>query len=137
MIVHADFTCPFCAVAHERLSGAPVRRVFRHLALRAKHPRAVAAACAAEAAGRQGAFWPFHDALYADQGRLEDPHLWARATALRLDLERFDADRRSDAVLARVEADTRAAVLAGAMTTPTFLRDGRPNSDLYARWVRK
>ena len=52
----------------------------------------------------QGAFWPMHDALFADQGRLEDPHLWARAEALGLDVVRFDADRRSEAVLARVKA---------------------------------
>lgn len=106
------------------------------MALRAKHPRAVAAACAAEAAGLQGLFWPFHDSLYEDQGRLDDPHLWARAEALGLDLDRFERDRRSEAVVARVEGQTRAAVLAGAMTTPTFLTDGRPDADLYARWVR-
>src|SRR3954447_22265579 len=107
LLVYADFTCPRCAVAHERLRDAPVRRVFRHLALRAKHPRAVALARAAEAAAAQGAFWPFHDALYADQGRQEDPHLWALVEGLDLDLERFEQDRRSGAVAEHVEADTR------------------------------
>ena len=43
-----------------------------------------------------------HDALFDDQARLEDPHLWARARRLGLDLARFDADRRSDAVAERV-----------------------------------
>lgn len=38
------------------------------------------------------------DAPFANQGRLEYPHLWIRATRLALDVERFDADRRSDAV---------------------------------------
>src|SRR6185503_11472882 len=88
VIVYADFTCPRCAVAHQRLRDAPVRRVFRHLALKAKHPRAVALGRAAEAAARQGAFWEVHDALYADQGRQDDPHLWALAERLGLDLER-------------------------------------------------
>jgi protein-disulfide isomerase len=125
MLVYADFTCPRCAVAHERLSEAPVRRVFRHLALRAKHPRAVAVARAAEAAAAQDAFWAFHDALYADQGRQEDPHLWALAERLGLDLERFEADRRGDPAGERVERDTREALRAGAMHTPTlFLPDG-------------
>lgn len=136
MIVYADFTCPFCAVAHERLSRREVRRVFRHLALKAKHPRAVATARAAEAAALQGAFWPFHDALYADQGRLEDPHLWALADRLGLDVDRFEADRRSEAVGERVRRDTQEAVLAGAMTTPAFFRDGRPDQDLYNDLVR-
>ena len=126
LLVYADFTCPRCAVAHERLRDAPVRRVFRHLALRAKHPRAVALARAAEAAAAQGAFWPFHDALYADQGRQDDPHVWALAERLGLDLERFEADRRGEDAAARVESDTRDALRAGAMHTPTlFLPDGR------------
>jgi protein-disulfide isomerase len=136
VIVYADFTCPYCAVAHERLSARPVRRVFRHLALKAKHPRAVAVAQAAEAAALQDAFWPFHDALYADQGRLEDPHLWALAERLDLDVDRFDEDRRSEAVVARVGRDTREAVLAGAMTTPTFFRAGAPDKGLYHDMVR-
>lgn len=126
VIVYADFTCPRCAVAHERLTGAPVRRAFRHLALRAKHPRAVALARAAEAADAQGAFWEFHDAVYADQGRLDDPHLWALAERLGLDVERFEADRRSERAAERVERETREALRAGAMHTPTlFLPDGR------------
>ncbi len=136
MVVYADFTCPFCALAHARLSERPHRRVFRHLALRAKHPRAVPLARAAEAAARQGAFWELHDALYADQGHLEDPHLWALAERLGLDVERFDADRRSEAVAARVHRDTQEAVLAGATTTPTFFRAGRPDAGLYHDLVR-
>ena len=55
-----------------------------------------------------------HDALFADQGRLEDPHLWARAERLGLDVARFDADRRSDAVAARVARATSAAACAPA-----------------------
>ena len=78
-------------------SDGRLRRVFRHFPVRSSHPRAWAAACAAEAAGLQGRFWEMHDSLFADQGRLEDPHLWERARGLGLDLERFDADRRGDA----------------------------------------
>jgi protein-disulfide isomerase len=131
VVMYADFTCPRCAVAHERLRDAPVRRVFRHLALKAKHPRAVALGRAAEAAARQGAFWAFHDALYDDQGRQDDPHLWALVQRLGLDLDRFEADRRDDAVAERVERDTREAVRAGAMHTPTlFLADGSRVDDI-------
>jgi protein-disulfide isomerase len=136
VIVYADFTCPYCAVAHEWLRAAPVRTVFRHFALKAKHTRAVPTALAAEAAAMQGAFWPFHDGLYDDQGRLDDPHLWARAEALGLDLERFDADRRSDAVAARVREDFRGGIRAGVATTPTlfaagFKHAGRPGPELW------
>jgi protein-disulfide isomerase len=136
VVVYADFTCPFCAVAHVRLTQRSARRVFRHLALKSKHPRAVPVARAAEAAALQDAFWPFHDAVYADQGRLDDPHLWALAERLGLDVERFEADRRSDPVAARVTRDTQEAVLAGAMTTPTFFRAGQPSESLYNELVR-
>jgi protein-disulfide isomerase len=124
VVVYGDFTCPACAKVHARLAILPVRRIFRHFALKAKHPRAPALAAAAEAAALQGAFWPFHDALYADQGRLDDPHLWARVTELGLDLERFDRDRRAPAVQARIQRDVRDGLRAGVALTPTFVVDG-------------
>ena len=120
VVLYADLTCPRCAVAHERLKAQDERVVFRHLALKARHPRALALAHAAEAAAAQGAFWPFADATYADQGCLEDPHLWDRARQLGLDVERFDADRRSDAVAARVQRDVKDALRAGATGTPAL-----------------
>jgi len=98
--------------------------VFRHFPVRSKHPRAWAAACAAEAAALQGAFWPMHNALLGDQGRLEDPHLWGRATALGLDLDRFEADRRGEAVAERVRRDFRSGIRAGVATTPALFLDG-------------
>ena len=70
-----------------------------------KHPRSPALHAAAEAAGAQGAFFEFVDSLYADRGHVDDPHLWERARALGLDLERFERDRRSAAVAARVRRD--------------------------------
>ncbi len=123
-VVYADYECPHCAVLCLRLAAGGERWAFRHFPVKSKHPRAWAAACAAEAAGLQGRFWEMHDALFADQGRLEDPHLWARAEALGLDLERFDLDRRSDAVAARVRRDFESGVRAGVVTTPTAFADG-------------
>ena len=128
VLFYADFTCPRCALAHERLTRAGAHVAFRHMALRAKHARAVPVACAAEAAAAQGAFWPFADALYADQGRLDDPHLWERARGLGLDLARFDDDRRSPLAATRVQRETRAALAAGATTTPTLFIDESPQS---------
>ncbi|MCW3067052.1 MAG: oxidoreductase [Solirubrobacterales bacterium] len=102
-----------------------MRLCVRHFPVKSKHPRSGAAACAAEAAGIQGAFWEMHDALFADQGRLEDPHLWARAERLGLDVARFDADRRSEAVVERVREEFRRGVRAGVGTTPTVFAGGR------------
>ena len=85
VVVYADFSCPRCAVAWTRLAEHDLRVVFRHFALKAKHPRAVPLALASEAAARQGAFWELHDRLYADQGRQDDPHLWGHVKDLGLD----------------------------------------------------
>ena len=126
LFVYADFTCPRCALAAERVAQAPLRVCFRHFALNSRDRRALPAALAAEAAGRQGAFWAFHDALYDDQGRLDDPHLWARCERLGLDTARFEADRRDPAAAERVARDVREAMRAGAATTPALvLPDGR------------
>jgi protein-disulfide isomerase len=123
VIVYGDYECPFCAQLELRLRS--LRVAFRHFPVRGSHPRAQAAAHAAEAAAAQGAFWAMHDSLFQDQGRLEDPHLWARAQALGLDLARFDVDRRSQRVADRVREQFRGGVRAGVVTTPTLFRDGQ------------
>ena len=124
MIVYADFECPYCAAAAAQLAGLPLRVAFRHFPVRSSHPRAWPAAAAAAAAARQGRFWEMHDLLFADQGRLEDPHLWARARKLGLDLERFEADRRSAEVEARIRRDFESGVRGGIVTTPTLVACG-------------
>jgi 2-hydroxychromene-2-carboxylate isomerase len=66
-----------------------------------------------------------HDLLFADQSRLEDPHLWQHAQSLGLDLEQFDADRRAESVRMRVRRDFDSGLRGGVVTTPTvFTRDG-------------
>ena len=125
VVAYADYACPYCARAHLLLRDTPARVVFRHFPVSSKHARAPALARAAEAAGLQGRFWEMHDALFADQGRLDDPHLWERARRLGLDVERFERDRRSEAVEARVRRDFRSGIRAGVTTTPTLFVDGR------------
>lgn len=125
VIEYADFECPYCAALKGKLEGARVRVVFRHFPVRSSHPRAWPAACAAEAAAIQGHFWEMHDLLFADQGRLEDPHLWRRAEELGLDIERFQADRRSEEVVQRVRRDFSSGIRAGVVTTPTVFAGGR------------
>ena len=124
VIEYADLECPYCASAHLILKQLPVKRVFRHFPVVSKHPRARVLAAAAEAAGLQGRFWEMHDSLLEDQGHLDDPHLWRRAEELRLDLDRFEADRRSEALAERVERDFRTGIRAGVTTTPTQFLNG-------------
>jgi protein-disulfide isomerase len=138
VIEYGDYECPYCARADMLLGELPIQRVFRHFPVVSKHPRARVLAHAAEAAGLQGAFWEMHDSLFGDQGRLDDPHLWERARRLGLDLDRFEADRRSPEVADRVARDFRAGVRAGIVSTPTLFVDGAqypgvPDDNLLAK----
>ena len=120
LIVYADLACPHCAAAWAEIGARPNRLAFRHFPVASKHPRAPALHAAAEAAGRQGAFFAMVDSLYADHGHADDPHLWRRVEQLGLDLERFEADRRSEEVAARVRRDFQSGIRAGVTTTPAL-----------------
>jgi protein-disulfide isomerase len=98
-------------------------RPLRRLAVARPGGRRAEVAC-------QGAVLEMHDALFANQGRLEYPHLWIRAERLALDVERFEADRRSDAVRDRVQDDFRGGVKAGVATTPTLFAAGERRTSL-------
>lgn len=133
VIEYADLECPYCAQTNVLLAEAAVRRVFRHFPVVSKHPRARVLAHAAEAAALQGRFWEMHDSLLGDQGHLDDPHLWDRCRELGIDLERFEADRRSPAVAERVERDFRSGLRAGVMTTPTLFGNGQAHPGVPGR----
>lgn len=121
--VHADLSCPDCALVMERLSQVEVQIDLRHFVLRSRGEPAMRAAMAAEAAGLQGAFWPFARGLLTDQGRQDPPHLWALAESLGLDVARFDADRRSETLKPRIAQETRAAMVGGATGVPAVFAD--------------
>jgi len=122
LIVYADLGCPHCAVRWAEIAAEPGRVVFRHFPVAGKHPRSPALHAAAEAAGAQGRFFEMVDSLYSDRGRVDDPHLWERAERLGLDLDRFEADRRSDPVAARVRRDFESGIRAGVTSTPAVFR---------------
>jgi protein-disulfide isomerase len=118
VIVYADLGCPHCAAAWLELSAQPGLLAFRHFPVASKHPRSPALHAAAEAAGTQGRFFEMVDSLYADRGRVDDPHLWERAREMGLDLDRFERDRRSEEVSARVRRDFESGIRGGVANTP-------------------
>jgi protein-disulfide isomerase len=126
-ILYLDLGCPHCAASWQRLTGLGLRLCFRHFPLASKHRRAPALHAAVEAAGlqRPDAFWAMVDATYGDHGRQDDPHLWERARGLGLEIERFDRDRRSAEVAARVRRDFESGIRAGVVATPTAFVAGR------------
>lgn len=118
MILYIDLGCADCAAAWVRITKLPLRLVFRHFPVAGKHRRAPALHAAVEAAGLQGCFWEMSDSLFEDRGHHDDPHLWQRAERFGLDLERFEADRRSEAVAARIRRDFETGIRAGVGSTP-------------------
>ena len=107
------------------LRDLPIRRVFRHFPVVSKHPRA--RVLAPRRRGRGPARALLGDARRAD-GRpgatWTTPTCGSAASALGIDLDRFEADRRSEAVAERVQRDFRSGIRAGVASTPTLFVDG-------------
>jgi len=130
----SDFQCPACRVAEPAvrqilsLYDGRVRFVFKHFPLK-MHEWARAGAVAAECAGRQGAFWPYHDRLYDRQdewtNEKADAFLTGYAKDLKLDAAAWQACRRDPAAAAAVDADMKDGNDAWVTATPTFFIDGR------------
>ncbi len=98
--------------------------MFRNFPLQESHPAAYPAALAAEAAGKQGKFWPMHDMIYEHQDNLNGNSFMHFAEALALDLERFREDAESDALGLKVDADFESGVRSGVNGTPAFFING-------------
>jgi len=73
----------------------------------------------------QDRFWEMHELLFHHQQALDDADLRDYGAQLGLDVERFDADLRSDAVLARIRRDVESGLASGEVRgTPTLFIDG-------------
>lgn len=130
LVEFSDFQCPYCALAtpqlREVLKQYPtqVKLIFKQFPLE-MHSQAALAAAAAVAAQRQGKFWPMHDALFASRTDLSRQAILALASALGLDIKRFEADWGSAAVQQAVKRDMEDGNEAGVMSTPTIFIDGQ------------
>jgi protein-disulfide isomerase len=130
LIEYGDFQCPYCARAHDALTGLAdeiggIRLVFRHLPLSDMHPLAELAAEAAEAAASQGKFWDMHDMLFEQQRQVMDKQdLAVLAESIDLDIERFRVEVLERRHRPRVQGDLERARHDGAIGTPTFFING-------------
>jgi Na+/H+ antiporter NhaA len=136
LVEYGDFECPYCGqaepIVRELLAElGDVRYVWRHLPLTDVHPRAQAAAEAAEAAAAQEAFWEMHDVIFKNQDALAVENLVSYAEQIGLDVDRFrnDIDERLGAN--RVAADVESADLSTVSGTPTFFINGRRHYGAY------
>ncbi|WP_345750702.1 Na+/H+ antiporter NhaA [Microbacterium rhizophilus] len=137
IVEYGDFQCEFCSKAsgviqevHEEL-GDRVRYVWRHAPLTRKHPNALAAAEASEAAAKQGRFFEYERSLFADQEHQRPSDIIRRAEELGLDVERFEEDLRSGDVAAHVRDDLLDAEAMDITSVPTFFVNGRRHVGPY------
>lgn len=137
LVVYSDYQCPFCAlwsqqtlpVMREYAAAGQLRIEWRDVNVFGVD--SARAARAAYAAGLQGAFWEYKEALFADGDRpppelLTDEGLAALAADLGLDTQRYAADVASGEVGAAVQANADEGAAIGAYSTPSFLVGGVP-----------
>ncbi len=134
LVEYSDFQCPACASFQPVLNtlleeyGDKLRFEYRHFPL-PMHQFAMQAAVAAEAAGQQGKFFEYHDALFLNQDQ------WSKSTTpsvffvqyakdLGLDVEKFERHMKSSLLRDAVREDMEAARGEGLTGTPTFFLNG-------------
>ena len=135
---YADFECPYCANAYVEIKQLRARMgdrlgyEFRHFPLEDKHPHALQAAEAAEAAGAQGRFEAMHDLLFENQRALERDDLvrYAREAGVE-DIERFERELDDHTHFEAVEADQVRGRAEEVDGTPTLFIDGQLYEGFY------
>ena len=101
-----------------------VKLVFKNFPIR-NHKFAMPAAIAALAAEKQGKFWEFHDLLFKDYNRLNEQKVREIAQQLKLDMEKFEKDRKDPRIRAMINRDLAEGNRAGVRGTPTIFINGR------------
>lgn len=137
LIVFSDYQCPFCArwsaqtlpAMMEHVDAGNLRIEWRDINVFG--PASERAARASYAAALQGAFWEYHDALFADgetrsEGELSEESLIALAGELGLDTEQFTADLAADETAQVIATNQQFGFDLGATSTPVFILGGQP-----------
>jgi protein-disulfide isomerase len=131
-----DYQCPPCGNFHPIMQrilaqyGDRIRFSFRNFPITNKHPFALEAARAAEAAGQQGKFWEMHDLLYDKQTEWSNapaprPFFIKYAQQIGLDVNRFQQDIDGAVAGMRVAEDLSLVQMRGVPGTPTLYLNGR------------
>ena len=128
LIEFADFECPYCIKVQPSVQklhqefGDQLAIYFKDLPL-PMHKHARPAAEAAQCAGVQGQYWPYHDLLFSG-GSLELAQLKQYARQLQLDGERFDACLDHGEQAGTVQKELAEGQQLGLTGTPSFFING-------------
>ena len=130
IVEFADYQCPYCQQTEATMSAllkkyaGKVNVAFRDFPLGSIHPNAQKASEATQCAGRQGKFWEFHDALFAEQSKLDQAGLNAAAQKLGLDEKAFQSCLASGEYSTQISRDVEDGRKAGVGSTPAFFVNG-------------
>jgi len=132
---YADFQCPACAAMASTVADLLIKYpndievTFKHFPLTQIHPRALLAAKASEAAGKQGKFFEMHDKLFVEQAtwasnsKAEDIFV-GYATELGLDVDQFKTDLKDATIAAKIKSNQVEGAKDQVQGTPTFFVNG-------------
>jgi protein-disulfide isomerase len=137
LLEYADFQCPACSVYNglvkelKKEYDGRVAFIYRNFPIPG-HDNGIPAAKAAGAAGVQGKFFEMADVIFENQSVWSTQNvptlektLESYAQTLGLDMEKYRADYKSEAVADKINNDERAGIKAGINATPTFFINGK------------
>lgn len=139
LVEYSDYRCPFCAVVSREtlpqivknyVEAGKVRYEWRDFPIFGEE--SMEAAVAGRAAGAQGKFWEFNQAIYDEapaRSHIELPRERLIEFAEQVDvpdIDRFTADLDSEEMIKAVEADLREARSIGVSSTPIFIIGDTP-----------
>lgn len=129
LIEYSDFTCGYCLkffketwprIQARYVDTGKVRFLYRDYP-RADQGPGVEAATAARCAGGQGKYWPMHDRLFAEGGRLNKAVYLRHAAALGLDQPAFERCLKDGRYSKSIFTDRDEANRWGFHGTPGFI----------------
>lgn len=130
IVEFADFQCPFCSRVQPLLKDVlgkykgKVKLAYLDFPLSQIHQHGEVAAEASRCALTQGKYWEMHDAMFADQSKLDEVALVKTAAGLGMDQNSFESCLKSGKYKAVVQQDAQAGSEAGVNATPTFFING-------------
>jgi protein-disulfide isomerase len=141
----SDYECPFCRrfaaetlsrVQKEYIQTGRAALVFRDYPLEDRHPRAFAAATAAQCAAAAGKFWEMNERLLRDPAELSDDSLARDARDVGIDPAKFERCMGDAAVAQRIREGMKEAAGVGVRATPMFVIGVRGPGESTVRAVR-
>lgn len=130
MLEFSDFQCPFCAKSHQIINefmeqnAQNVKFVYKHFPINPNHSEAMSSAKASWAANQQNKFWEYSNELFKNQDNLNEELYITLAQKLKLDVNKFDKDRKSILANKAIQADIEMGKKFGVNGTPYILVNG-------------